>query len=71
MDNNKKEQRLVLALKYTDYLINLVDDFDYSKHLLDSLHPLKFELNRQLHNHRFLNTHTDIDDMQSTLDFDT
>jgi hypothetical protein len=45
-----KQTQLIIARMQVDNLFKLCEDFDYPKHLTNHLHPVKYELERQLKN---------------------
>ena len=44
------ESRLILALAQVENLVNILEDNEYKTFLYNHLIPVKYELQRQLHN---------------------
>ena len=45
-----KKTRLFMARAQVDNLFELCDHFDYTEYMTNHLHPVKYELERQLRN---------------------
>lgn len=47
-----EKEKLIIALKQVDDLVHLLEDNEWKVYLYRYLSPVKYELERQLHNER-------------------